>query len=57
MNVALRSARGQEIVRQVPIQIPANLTGSLQLTVADAAARPRTIAATRAAPTCSACRR
>ncbi|HEX8029293.1 MAG TPA: SpoIVB peptidase S55 domain-containing protein [Vicinamibacterales bacterium] len=37
VNVALRSARGQELVRQVPIQIPANLTGSLQLTVADAA--------------------
>jgi hypothetical protein len=37
VNVALRSTRGQEIVRQVPIQIPANLTGSLQLTVADAA--------------------
>ena len=37
VHVALRSARGQEIVRQVPIQIPANLTGSLQLTVADAA--------------------
>lgn len=37
VNVALRSVRGQEIVRQVPIQIPANLTGSLQLTVADAA--------------------
>ncbi|HTH26400.1 MAG TPA: SpoIVB peptidase S55 domain-containing protein [Vicinamibacterales bacterium] len=37
VNVALRSARGQEIIRQVPIQIPANLTGSLQLTVADAA--------------------
>jgi hypothetical protein len=37
VNVALRSARGQEIVRQVPIHIPANLTGSLQLTVADAA--------------------
>ena len=37
VNVALRSARGQEIVRQVPIQIPANLTGALQLTVADAA--------------------
>jgi hypothetical protein len=36
VNVALRSALGQEIVRQVPIQIPANLTGSLQLTVADA---------------------
>ena len=37
VNVALRSTRGQEIVRQVPIQIPANLTGSLQLTIADAA--------------------
>lgn len=37
INVALRSARGEEIVRQVPIQIPANLTGPLQLTVADAA--------------------
>ena len=36
VNVAMRSASGQEIVRQVPIQIPANLTGSLQLTVADA---------------------
>lgn len=37
VNVALRTARGEEIVRQVPIQIPANLSGSLQLTVADAA--------------------
>lgn len=37
VNVALRSARGEEVVRQVPIQIPANVTGSLQLTVADAA--------------------
>ena len=37
VHVALRSARGEEIVRQVPIEIPANLTGSLQLTVADAA--------------------
>ena len=37
VNVAMRSTRGQEIVRQVPIQIPANLTGPLQLTVADAA--------------------
>jgi hypothetical protein len=36
VNVALRSSRGEEIIRQVPIQIPANLTGSLQLTVADA---------------------
>jgi hypothetical protein len=37
VNVSLRSARGEEVVRQVPIEIPANLTGSLQLTVADAA--------------------
>ncbi len=37
VNVAMRSSRGQEIVRQVPIQLPANLTGPLQLTVADAA--------------------
>jgi hypothetical protein len=37
VHVALRSARGQEIIREVPIEIPANLTGSLQLTVADAA--------------------
>ena len=37
VHVALRSARGDEIVRTIPIQIPANLTGSLQLTVADAA--------------------
>jgi hypothetical protein len=37
LNVALRSARGEDVVRQVPIEIPANLSGSLQLTVADAA--------------------
>lgn len=37
VHVALRSVRGQEIVRQVPIEIPANLSGSLQLIVADAA--------------------
>jgi len=37
VNVALRDTRGQESVKQVPIQIPANLTGTLQLTVADAA--------------------
>jgi SpoIVB peptidase S55 len=37
VNVAMRSSRGQEIVRQVPIQLPANLTGALQLTVGDAA--------------------
>jgi hypothetical protein len=34
--VAMRNARGEEVVRQVPIQLPANVTGSLQLVVADA---------------------
>jgi hypothetical protein len=37
VHVALRSTKGDEIVRTIPIQIPANLTGALQLTVADAA--------------------
>ena len=37
VHVAMRSARGEEIVRQVPIAIPANLSGPLQLVVADAA--------------------
>ena len=37
LHVALRSVRGEEIVRQLPIEIPANLSGSLQLIVADAA--------------------
>ena len=37
VHVALRSAKGEEIVRQVPIAIPANLSGPLQLIVADAA--------------------
>jgi hypothetical protein len=37
VHVALRSARGEEIVRQVPIEIPSNVSGSLQLVVADAA--------------------
>ena len=41
VNVALRSSQGEEIVKQVPIQVPANVTGSLQLVVADA---PRTAA-------------
>ena len=36
VHVAMRSARGEEVVRQVPIAIPANLSGSLQLIVADA---------------------
>ncbi len=36
VHVAMRSSRGEEIVRQVPIAIPANLSGSLQLIVADA---------------------
>jgi hypothetical protein len=37
VHVAMRSVRGEEIVRQLPIEIPANVTGSLQLIVADAA--------------------
>jgi hypothetical protein len=37
VHVALRSARGEDIVRQIPIEIPANLSGPLQLIVADAA--------------------
>jgi hypothetical protein len=37
VNVALRSVRGEELVRQVPIEIPANVSGPLQLIVADAA--------------------
>ena len=36
VNVALRNARGEEIIRKVDVQIPANVTGSVQLTVADA---------------------
>ncbi len=34
--MALRTARGEEIVKQIPIQLPANATGPLQLVVADA---------------------
>ena len=37
LHVALRSSRGEELVRQLAIDIPANATGSLQLIVADAA--------------------
>ena len=37
LHVAMRSVRGEELVRQVPIEIPANVSGSLQLIVADAA--------------------
>ena len=32
----LRTHQGQEVVKSVPIQIPANATGTLQLLVADA---------------------
>jgi len=35
--VAMRNSRGEEVVKQVPIALPANATGSLQLVVADAA--------------------
>ncbi len=34
--VAMRDARGGEVVKHVPIQLPANATGALQLVVADA---------------------
>jgi hypothetical protein len=34
--VLLRTFRGEEVVKSVPIQIPLNVTGSLQLLVADA---------------------
>jgi hypothetical protein len=37
VHVAMRSSRGDEIVRRLAIEIPANVTGSLQLIVADAA--------------------
>jgi hypothetical protein len=37
VHVAMRSSRGEEVVRQLAIEIPANVTGSLQLIVADAA--------------------
>jgi hypothetical protein len=36
VKVLLRTFRGEEIVRSVPIQIPLNASGSLQLLVADA---------------------
>ena len=36
VKVLLRTFKGEEIVKSVPIQIPANATGSLQLLVADA---------------------
>jgi hypothetical protein len=36
VKVLLRTFRGEEIVKSVPIQIPLNVTGSLQLLVADA---------------------
>ena len=37
VSVALRGPRGEEIVKRVPIVLPSNLTGSLQLLVADGA--------------------
>ena len=36
VKVLLRTNKGEEILKSVPIQIPANATGSLQLLVADA---------------------
>jgi hypothetical protein len=37
LSVVLQSVQGEEIIRQVPIDIPANLSGTLQLLVADGA--------------------
>jgi hypothetical protein len=37
VSVALRGPKGEEILKRVPITIPANLTGSVQLQVADSA--------------------
>jgi hypothetical protein len=37
VNVALRTSQGDERVSRIAIQLPANVTGPLQLTVADAA--------------------
>jgi hypothetical protein len=37
VSVLLRSFKGEEIVKRVPIEIPANASGTLQLLVADAA--------------------
>jgi hypothetical protein len=36
VHVSLRTLQGQELVKQVPITLPANVTGSLQLLVSDA---------------------
>jgi hypothetical protein len=36
VKVLLRTNKGQELIKSVPIQIPVNATGSLQLLVADA---------------------
>jgi hypothetical protein len=36
VKVLLRTSKGEELVKTVPIQIPANASGSLQLLVADA---------------------
>ena len=36
VKVLLRTNRGEEVIKSVPIQVPVNATGSLQLIVADA---------------------
>lgn len=36
VSIALRTTRGETLVKQLPISLPANVTGPLQLTVADA---------------------
>jgi SpoIVB peptidase S55 len=37
VSIALRGTRGESIVKQLPISLPANISGPLQLIVADAA--------------------
>jgi hypothetical protein len=37
VSIALRTTRGESIVKQLPISLPANVSGALQLIVADAA--------------------
>jgi hypothetical protein len=37
VSIALRNMRGEEIIKKLPITLPGNVTGPLQLSVADAA--------------------
>src|SRR4030095_6771411 len=58
VSIALRGTRGESIVKQLPISLPANVSGPLQLIVADAARAgaddrrdTRSVEAPRASPT------